>query len=228
MGKGDTLATVWEIPDHLWGQIHPVIQQLDPPKSTGRRRADPRQMLNGIIFRMRSGCQWNHLPRTLGDDSTIHRTFQRWVELGVLEGIWAVLVEECDELSGVDWEWQAADCAMGKVPVLGARSGPQPHRPRQGREQTKHPGRRWRRTVERGGGGGQCPRHKLLALTLDSIVVERPDRLDGGCSICAWTRDTTIRRGVRRWRNTATGDTSGAVRLLRAGHHHLGPPCSMG
>ena len=41
-------------------------------------------MLDGIIFRMRSGCQWNRLPRELGDDSTIHRTFQRWVELGVL------------------------------------------------------------------------------------------------------------------------------------------------
>ena len=50
-----------------------------------------------------------------GDDSTIHRTFQRWVELGVLERIWAVLVEGCDELGGVNWEWQAADCAMGKA-----------------------------------------------------------------------------------------------------------------
>ena len=47
-----------------------------------------------------------------------HRTFQRWVELGVLERILAVLVEECEELGGVQWEWQAADCAMGK-----ARSG---------------------------------------------------------------------------------------------------------
>ena len=42
------------------------------------------------------------LPRELGDDSTIHRTFQRWVELGVLERIWAELVEECEELGGVD------------------------------------------------------------------------------------------------------------------------------
>ena len=86
MGKDETLATIWEIPDHLWEQIHPVILDLDPPQGTGRKRADPRRMLDGIIFRMRSGCQWNRLPRELGDDSTIHRTFQRWVELGVLEG----------------------------------------------------------------------------------------------------------------------------------------------
>ena len=96
MGKDESLATIWGIPDHLWEQIHPVILGMDPPQGTGRKRADPRRMLDGIIFRMRSGCQWNRLPRELGDDSTIHRTFQRWVELGVLEGIWAVLVEGCE------------------------------------------------------------------------------------------------------------------------------------
>ena len=120
MGKDETLATIWEIPDHLWEQIHPVILDMDPPQGTGRKRADPRRMLDGIIFRMRSGCQWNRLPRELGDDSTIHRTFQRWVELGVLEGIWAVLVEGCEELGGVDWEWQSADCFMGKARFGGA------------------------------------------------------------------------------------------------------------
>ena len=120
MGKDETLGTIWEIPDHLWEQIDPVILDLDPPQGTGRKRADPRRMLDGIIFRMRSGCQWNRLPRELGDDSTIHRTFQRWVELGVLEGIWAVLVEGCEELGGVDWEWQSADCSMGKARFGGA------------------------------------------------------------------------------------------------------------
>ena len=42
-------------------------------------------------------------------------TFQRWVERGVLEGVWAVLIEECWELDGVNWEWQSADCSMGKA-----------------------------------------------------------------------------------------------------------------
>ena len=79
----------------------PLILELDPPKATGRRRADPRQMLNGMIFRLRSGCQWNRLPRELGDDSTIHHTFQRWVELGVFPEIWRVLAAECAELGGV-------------------------------------------------------------------------------------------------------------------------------
>ena len=77
MGKSEVLPTIWEIPDDLWDQIHPVIVELDPPKPTGRKRVHPRRILDGIIFRMRTGCHWNRLPRELGDDSTIHRTFQR-------------------------------------------------------------------------------------------------------------------------------------------------------
>ena len=30
MEDGATLATIWEVPDHLWEQIHPVILELDP------------------------------------------------------------------------------------------------------------------------------------------------------------------------------------------------------
>ena len=125
-GKSETLPTIWETPDDLWEQIHPVILQMDPPKSTGRKRVHPRQILDGIIFRMRTGCHWTRLPRELGADSTIHRTFQRWVELGVLERIWAVLIEECEELGAVDWEWQSADCAMGTA-RFGGFSWCQPH-----------------------------------------------------------------------------------------------------
>ncbi len=115
MSKQETLGTIWEVPDELWELVEPIILEVDPPKARGRKRADPRQMLNGIIFRLRSGCQWNRMPKELGDDSTIHRTFQRWVETGVLRRIWGALVEGCEELVGVDWEWQAADGAMGKA-----------------------------------------------------------------------------------------------------------------
>ena len=71
MGKQETLETIWEVPDELWERVEPIILETDPPKARGRKRADPRQMLNGIIFRLRSGCQWNRLPKELGDDSTI-------------------------------------------------------------------------------------------------------------------------------------------------------------
>ena len=118
------LPTVWHVPDDLWELVRPVLAEREPPARTGRKRADPRPILDAIIFRLRSGCQWNHLPRELPDDSTVHRTFQRWVRLGVLKAIWATVLGACDELAGVDWEWQAADAALGKARFGGTTSAP--------------------------------------------------------------------------------------------------------
>jgi putative transposase len=113
--KVKPLPTIWEVDDELWKIIQPILIELDPPSWTGRDRVDQRAALNGIIYLMRSGCQWNHLPKQFGDDSSVHRTFQRWIRKGVLERIWATLVENCEELGGVDWQWQSADGAMGKA-----------------------------------------------------------------------------------------------------------------
>jgi transposase len=111
----EELATIWTVSDALWAVIQPILVELDPPKQMGRRRVDARRTLDAIIFRMRSGCQWNQLPERFPDDSSVHRTFQRWVRVGVFERIWATLVEHCAELGGVEWEWQAADTLLGKA-----------------------------------------------------------------------------------------------------------------
>ena len=124
MSTTPVLETIWGVPDELWEQIEPVLLEADPAKPRGRPRADARRALNGIIFRLRSGCQWNRLPKEFGDDSTIHRTFQRWVELGVFTRVWAMLVESCDELGEVQWKWQAADAAMGKARLGGRTLAP--------------------------------------------------------------------------------------------------------
>lgn len=119
----DELGTIWEVPDKLWAQRAPVLAEVDPPKRTGRPRLDPRATLNAILFRLRSGCQWNQLPERFPDDSSVHRTFQRWVRLGLFARLWAVLVEQCNELGGVHWEWQAADGATGKAQLGGTSLG---------------------------------------------------------------------------------------------------------
>ena len=118
--------TIWRVPDDLWGVVERVLSELDPPKRTGRKRIDSRGALDAIIFRLRSGCQWNRLPREFPDDSSVHRTFQRWVKLGVFDRIWAVLLEACEDLGGCDWEWQAADASMGKARFGGISSARTP------------------------------------------------------------------------------------------------------
>ena len=96
--------------------------RVDPPKQTGRPRVDTRRTLDAIRFRLRSGCQWNQLPERFPDESSVHRTFQRWVRLGLFERLWGTLVTACEELGGVDWEWQAADGMMGKARLGGIAS----------------------------------------------------------------------------------------------------------
>lgn len=118
--------TLWEVSDELWARIQPLLKRLDPPAVKGRDREDRRRVLDGVIFRMRTGCQWNHLPRVYGDDSTIHRCFHWWCEVGLFQKLWAKLVRECDELRGVQWRWQAADCMLGKARAGGALSAPTP------------------------------------------------------------------------------------------------------
>jgi putative transposase len=60
------------------------------------------------------------------DDSTVHRTMQRWIALGLLERIWAVLIEECEELGAVSFEWQSVDTALGKLAAAVMKSGETP------------------------------------------------------------------------------------------------------
>jgi len=64
------VPTIWRVPDGLWDKVEPILNEHDPPKGTDRSRIDQRAALDAIIFRLRTGCQWNHLPREeFPDDS---------------------------------------------------------------------------------------------------------------------------------------------------------------
>lgn len=73
------------LPDDVWKRIKVAIS-LEPPKpKDGRPKMDNRKALNGICCVLRTGCQWNALPRCLGISSTVHDRFQLWVEHEVFE-----------------------------------------------------------------------------------------------------------------------------------------------
>ena len=172
------LDTIWEIDDELWQRIEPILWEDAPAKPKahgGRPRIDWRWAINGAIFRLRSGCQWNKLPKHFGDDSSVHRWFQRWCRNGVFEKVWAALLGECEELRAVDWRWQAADGRLGKARFGGKNVGKNPtDRAKNGTKQSV--------LVEREGGplavviaGANVVDQKLLEATIEAIVVERPD-----------------------------------------------------
>ena len=171
----DDMPTIWEIPEALWVTFLDILQRTYPAKQRGRRRCCFRLVLNTILYRVRSGVQWNHLPKELGDDSTVHRWFQRWCNDGVFKKIWAILLERCQELGAVDWQWQSADARLGKARFGGDKVGKNPtDRGKPGTKisiVTEANGRPLGLTIA----GANVHDTKLPADTLDAIVVERPE-----------------------------------------------------
>lgn len=134
----ETLSTVWEVSDALWDSFFvPLLTEFDPPPKMGRPRADQRKCLNGIIYRARTGCQWNHLPSEFGDDATVHRTLKRWEEKQIFDRIWALLLYHCEELSAVHWEWQSADGCLNKAKFIGKKGAKAERKPARRRRETK-------------------------------------------------------------------------------------------
>lgn len=124
----DTLPTIWEVPDALWEKfLTPLLAELDPAPKMGRPRADARKCLDGILYRARTGCQWNQLPEKFGNDATVHRTLKRWEDKAIFDKLWALLIYHCEELSAVHWEWQAADGCLNKARFIG-KKGAKAHR----------------------------------------------------------------------------------------------------
>jgi len=101
-----TPAAPWRLSEDLWFRIERVLDALDPPKRHGRPRADRRLLLEGMLFRLRTGRAWRSLPRAYGDDSTAHRTFHRWDEEGIFGKIRELVIEEHPEMRDLDWTWE--------------------------------------------------------------------------------------------------------------------------
>ena len=174
----------WQLSDSFWERSKPLLPK---PKSRlrgrgkqrkhigGRPPADPRQVLAGILYVLRTGCQWNAAPKEFGSGKTLHRYFQHWSRARVFKRMWRAGLQEYDEVKGLEWKWQAADGAITKAPLGGQATGKNPvDRAKRGTKRSL--------LVEAKGVPlaievGPANRHdvKMLAATLDGIVVERPE-----------------------------------------------------
>jgi len=61
--QGKPMPTIWRAPDEPWGMIEPILQEYGPPRRLGRPRVDQRALLDAVVFRLRTGCQWNRMPK---------------------------------------------------------------------------------------------------------------------------------------------------------------------
>lgn len=108
-----------EIPDELWKLIEPLLPPDKLLGVNGRPRVLNRTVLNGILYVLRTGCQWKMIPRVYSSGSTCHLRFQTWVRAGRFERIWRVCEKHYDNLKGIDWRFQSLDSATVSAPVKG-------------------------------------------------------------------------------------------------------------
>ncbi len=67
-----------------WSVIAPFVTPLKRLETRGRPRQDDRKILEGILWALKTGAQWKHLPKDYPPYQTCHRRFQQWVESGRL------------------------------------------------------------------------------------------------------------------------------------------------
>ena len=104
MGKREAYPS--DLSDVEWKLVEPLIP---PPKSGGRpRTTDMREVLNGILYLLRSGCAWRMLPHDLPPWKTVYHYFRSWCKDGSWQGIHDTLRRQVRVQAGRDEEPSAA------------------------------------------------------------------------------------------------------------------------
>lgn len=88
--SSDLTNAQWEAVRHLI----PEREMLGTGTRGGRPWRHPRDVLNGILWVLRTGACWSDVPRRYPPPQTCHRRFQKWVQEGVLDAILVTLGED--------------------------------------------------------------------------------------------------------------------------------------
>ncbi len=111
-----------ECPEALWEILQALIPTKNPSRKGGRPFADPRKIVDGIFYVLRTGICWNDMPRAYASSSTCHRYFQEWQEQGVFQAAWAECLARYDEELGIDWSKLNIDSSQVKAPLGGEKN----------------------------------------------------------------------------------------------------------
>lgn len=78
----------WKVSDAFWEHIKLLLPAAPSHAKGGRPRMDDRRAFEAIVNVLRTGIQWNALPRELGASSRVHDRFQEWEQAGVFRALW--------------------------------------------------------------------------------------------------------------------------------------------
>jgi transposase len=113
------VPTVKRIPDELWDEVRFILPSEKPANTIGRPGVSFRKVLDGILYVLRTGCQWKMLPREYGSGSTCHRRFLQWSTSKVFRRLLTRLLKVYDDLLGIQWRWQSLNSISVKAPLGG-------------------------------------------------------------------------------------------------------------
>ena len=115
----DKLRYPSDLTDDEWSEVKLLIR---PVKRGGRRReADVREVLNGIMYVLSTGCQWRYIPGDLPPRSTVYGYLQRWDYDGTLGRIHYTLYRKCREQA--DRKPGPTACVIDSQSVKSAEKG---------------------------------------------------------------------------------------------------------
>jgi transposase len=80
-----------------WRIVRPLIPEAEVERTGvrgGRPWRDPRDVLDGILWVLRTGARWSDLPDRYPPPQTCHRRYQKWVREGVLDAVLRALAED--------------------------------------------------------------------------------------------------------------------------------------
>ena len=153
----------WELADELWEAVKAFVPEHRREESRtcrrkpggGRKPIDPRRVLEGIFYVLRTGIQWKALPKEYGAASSIHQYFSEWAEAGFFRKMWQEGLITYDLVVGLGWEWQSVDGSMVKAPLAKEAVGKNPTDRGKKRDETECGGRVTRITDKYRAGRGQ-------------------------------------------------------------------------
>ena len=84
-----------DVTDEEWELMVPLI----PPGKTGggKRTVIMREVVNGLMYVLSTGCQWRAIPKDLPPKSTVYDYFDLWTYDGTLQRIHHALYDQCRE-----------------------------------------------------------------------------------------------------------------------------------
>ena len=96
------MSRLWSISDGQWE----VLENRLPPQSPvwGRSRRDHRQVLEGIVYRYRTGVAWRDLHECYGPWQTVRKRHRAWTQGGTLDAVHRAVMARADARSGLDWD----------------------------------------------------------------------------------------------------------------------------